>query len=230
MNDFSVGYNERLFHKGLRSRWHLARFFWLERTIKSFGINPVSVVELGCYDGKTIKFINPTPQRYVGYDANWEGGLDITRKAWKNPNYEFCICDQPEQISTEELFDMAICMETLEHIPPIMVDPYIEKLSKIATYLIVTVPVEKGPVFLFKHLGKILSGYQHENYTLREFFYASLGIMNKVERNQHKGFDYNEIIKIISKYFDVVKTEPHPFSFLPNCFGIGVGIVAKKRK
>ncbi len=230
MNNFSVGYNERLFHKGLRSRWHLARFFWLEKAIKNLNTNPRSIIELGCYDGKTIIFIDPPPYRYVGYDANWEGGIDIARKVWKNPNYEFFICDRPEQMSTEELFDVAVCMETLEHIPPILVDPYIEKLSKIANYLIVTIPVEKGPIFLLKHLGKIFLRYDHESYTLREIIYASLGFMSKVKRNQHKGFDYNEIIKIISKYFRVIRTEPHPFSFLPNCFGTGVGIVAKKQK
>lgn len=224
-------YNERLFDKGLRAHWHLARFLWFEKTIKDLKIEARSVVELGCYDGKTINFIHPAPEHYVGYDANWEGGLDIARKNWQNKNYNFFLCSHPREIKETESFDIAICMETLEHIPSDLVDPYVEKLSTITNnYLFVTVPVEKGPIFLFKHLSKMLLGYSHEDYTLKEFILASIGLTKYVHRNQHKGFDYNEIIKTVSKHFEIVKVEPHPVRFLPKIFGIGIGIVARKKK
>lgn len=231
MRPEGFSYNERLFTKGFRSRWHLARFLWLQKVIKDLKIEAKSVVELGCYDGKTIHFINPVPEYYVGYDANWEGGLDIAVEHWKNKNYHFFLCNHPSEIKETALFDIAICMETLEHIPLDLVDPYIEKISKITkNHFFVTVPVELGPVFFFKHVTKILLRYSHEEYTLREFILASIGLTKHVHRNQHKGFSYNEVITIISKYFQIIKVEPHPIRFLPNIFGIGVGIVAEKRK
>lgn len=145
MHPESRDYNERLFKKGLRSRWHLARFLWLEKMIKDLNIEAKSVVELGCYDGKTIHFIHPTPEYYVGYDANWEGGLDIARNNWKNKNYHFFLCRYPNEIKETEFFDISVCMETLEHIPSDLVEPYIEKLSTITNnYLFVTVPIDKG--------------------------------------------------------------------------------------
>jgi hypothetical protein len=226
-----LDYNERLFKKGLRSSWHFARFFWLEKTIKDLRVDTRSVVELGCYDGKTINFIQPVPLYYVGYDANWEDGFDIARNIWKNKNYVFSLCNHPDQIKETELFDIAICMETLEHIPSELVDLYVEKLSKITKgYFFVTVPVEKGPVFFLKHLGKILFGYSHEEYTLKEFILASIGFTKNVHRHEHKGFDYNEIIKTVSKHFEIIKVEPHPVRFFPKIFGIGIGIVARKIK
>ncbi len=124
-------YNESLFDKGLRAHWHLARFLWFEKTIKDLKIEARSVVELGCYDGKTINFIHPAPEHYVGYDANWEGGLDIARKNWQNKNYNFFLCSHPREIKETESFDIAICMETLEHIPSDLVDPYVEKLIQL---------------------------------------------------------------------------------------------------
>ena len=122
-------------------------------------------------------------------------------------------------------------METLEHIPSDLVEPYIEKLSTITNnYLFVTVPIEKGPIFLFKHLSKMLLGYSHEDYTLKEFILASIGLTKYVHRNQHKGFDYNEIIKTVSKHFEIIKVQPHPVTFLPRIFGIGICIEKKKKK
>lgn len=222
-------YNERLFKNGLRSRWHLARFLWLEKAINDLNIKAGSVVELGCYDGKTINFIHPAPIYYVGYDANWEGGLDIARRIWKTNNYKFYPCSHPSEIKNVESFDIAICMETLEHVPPELIEPYIKKLSELTNnYLFVTVPVEKGPVFFIKYIGKMIFKYNPESYTFKEFMWASIGLTKYVHRNQHKGFDYNQIIKSISKHFEIVKVEPHPIGFLPKILGIGIGIVAKK--
>lgn len=54
-----------------------------------------------------------------------------------------------------EEFDISICMETLEHIPPDLVGGYLKELSKATkNYIFISVPNEIGVVFLFKHLVK----------------------------------------------------------------------------
>ena len=71
------GYNQRLFSGGPRAWYHLARFRWIQAEVARRGCRTDSLLELGCFDGKLLDFIQPAPRRYVGFDANWEGGLDL---------------------------------------------------------------------------------------------------------------------------------------------------------
>ena len=125
-------YNERLFTKGIRGKLHLARFDWLSRSILRLKCEYQTVLELGCYDGKVIEYLPRRPMRYLGLDANWEGGLNIAKNKWANQNnYRFSQCTTPEEMAVgEEQYDISICMETLEHISPQMVAPYLEELAK----------------------------------------------------------------------------------------------------
>ena len=115
-----AGYNERLFTKGIRGKLHSARFEWLARSILRLKCEYQTVLELGCYDGKVINYIPKRPTRYLGLDANWEGGLDIAKDKWGHQsNYMFRQCKTPEEMGIRgEQYDISICMETLEHIPP----------------------------------------------------------------------------------------------------------------
>ena len=128
-----------------------------------------------------------------------------------------------------ELFDIAICLETLEHVPPNLVKPYLEELSKATNgYIFISVPNEKGLVFLFKYLIKKMFG-DAESYTVTEFINATLGLMHKVKRHEHKGFDYDLLIDNISKYFDIYKISGIPLGLLPTSLNFSVGIIGKKR-
>ena len=145
-----AGYNERLFTKGIRGKLHTARFEWLARSLLHLKCEYQSVLELGCYDGKTIDFLPKRPRHYLGLDANWEGGLDIAKSRWNNEsNYTFRQCTMPKEMRIAgKQYDISICMETLEHIPPHMVAPYIEELAQATKkYIFVTVPNEIGMVF-----------------------------------------------------------------------------------
>ena len=149
-----AGYNERLFSGGLRGQLHRARFVWFRKTLKRLHCSPDSVLELGCFDGKLIDHMPHLPARYVGYDANWEGGLDIAFVRWAAyPQFSFHACMSPEQMSLSPTvrFDISVAMETLEHVPPSMVDGYLAKLSRHTNqFVFITVPNEKGLVFLLK--------------------------------------------------------------------------------
>lgn len=90
MNDKVSSYNERLFGGGIGSRLHYARFHWLHQSLDRLNCRPSSVLELGCFDAKTIHFLPVLPERYVGLDANWEGGLDLAKTTWCDARFEFC--------------------------------------------------------------------------------------------------------------------------------------------
>ncbi|MFL9922566.1 methyltransferase domain-containing protein [Paraburkholderia fungorum] len=228
------GYNERLFSGGFRSYLHLARFEWVSGQIKKLSLSARTVLELGCFDGKLIDFLPTEPTRYVGYDANWEGGLDIARERWgTKPNLVFKEVSTPDQMNLQlsDRFDVAVSMETLEHVPPALVDGYLEQIARhLDGYLFVTVPNEKGPLFLAKWTVKKLFSKSAEHYSLSELVNASLGRMDRVARNDHKGFDYSKLVRQLEKYFDVVAVSGHPFgSVLPCWCCFSIGIVAKPK-
>ena len=118
-------------------------------------------------------------------------------------------------------------METLEHIPPQAVDPYLAELAKATKgYLFVTVPNELGILFLCKHLVKRCFKNAH-HYTFSELVNQTLGNTEKVKRNEHKGFNYKSLISQISDHFEIVEVSGNPLAFMPTSLNFGVGIIAK---
>jgi hypothetical protein len=228
-----AGYNERLFSGGFRRRLHLARFLWLRRELERLGCRYESVLELGCFDGKLLEFLPRPPRRYAGFDANWEGGLDLAVQKWRShPQYAFAKACVPEDLVLEnhERFDIAVIMETLEHVPPELVDGYLRKISAHTDgYLFITVPNEKGAVFLAKWLVKRFLSGDAEPYSPAELCNAALGRLHKVPRREHKGFDYAALVREVEKYFDIVSVSGHPLGFLPTGLCFGAGIVGKVR-
>ena len=223
-------YNTRLFSSGIRRYLHLSRFYWLAHRLTQLNGVCSSVVELGCFDGKVLDFLPTPPLRYVGFDANWEGGLELARERWGHiPQYTFRRCQNPDELElSEPLYDLAICMDTLEHVRPHDAESYIAALTRAAqSYIVVTVPNEKGLVFLSKYLMKRLWIGRARPYTLSEICYATLGRLDRVARNEHKGFDYASIIRIMAQYSRIVHVSGYPFSWLPVNMNFGVGIVGK---
>ena len=227
-------YNERLFSRGLRGYIHLARFRWLERCIRRFGPRPERVIELGCYDGRAIEWLGSAPKAYLGLDANWEGGIELARDKHKTQkNYSFQVCHSADdiRIGSPRIFDTFISLETLEHIPPALVEPYLERISSLLDgHVFVTVPNEKGLVFFFKYVIKKLFRLRDARaFTFKDVVRHTLGQTHKVERNQHKGFDYSSLVDLMSKYFDIIRVEGVQTRFLPPSLNVNVGIVARTR-
>lgn len=130
-------------------------------------------------------------------------------------------------------FDLAIAMEVFEHLTEQTIEEYLNFLKSILKgYLIVTVPVEIGPVFLLKYIIKRFhykDDQEMKSYTLKELLYATILKSCKVKRNWggHKGFDYRKIIKEISEYFSIVEVFGMPFNFKPTFLNLTIGILAK---
>jgi 2-polyprenyl-3-methyl-5-hydroxy-6-metoxy-1,4-benzoquinol methylase len=228
-------YNVRLFSGGIRAFLHRARYIWLQREITKKNIPHSSVLELGCFDAKTINYLPEKPHVYVGYDANWENGLDIAKENWKKYGYVFNTCTTAGDFKPSGLFDISISLETLEHLPPKELGAYLKILSEVTKgYVFVSVPNEKGIVFFFKFLLKHLIhswGSLGENsYTFREFFFSCLGMTSRVNRDQHKGFNYKDFIEEMGAYFDILAIESLPISFFPPWLSFGIGILAKPKQ
>jgi hypothetical protein len=230
--DASTGYNGRLFGPGLRRHLHTSRFRWAARAMRSRGGPFRTLLELGCFDGKLLSFLTPKPSVYKGFDANWEGGLDLARETWgREPGYQFLLARTPDEMRLDpgERFEAAVIMETLEHVPPELVGGYLRKIADhVDGPVFITVPNEIGPFFLLKWTLKRLLGKRGQKYALRELFHVTLGHPEKVERREHKGFDYRALIREVGEHFDVVSARGIPFAWLPKGFGYTIGIVAMK--
>lgn len=231
-NEALAGYNQRLFSGNWRSRIHLSRFHWLAAALRRLQLAPARIIELGCFDGKTIELLDQPPACYLGLDANWEGGLDAGKRRFSDrPNVEMRLCRKPCDIPTPAVpFNVGICMETLEHLPAEIVEPYLLRLSQVVNgYLFITVPVERGPVFLLKHGTKRLLRMQDDRFSRREFFDSVLGRMERVERREHKGFDDRALVRAVRQYFNVVSIAGI-FPGLPiHSLNLTIGIIAKTR-
>lgn len=228
----SAGYNQRLFSGGPRAWFHYARFRWFQKEVAARGCRTDAVLELGCFDGKLLDFVAPAPGRYVGFDADWEGGLEIAASRARD-DWRFLKATSPADmvLGADETFTLAVCMETLEHVPPALVDGYLRTIAvHLDGYFFVTVPNEKGVVFLAKWLAKRLLHARGEPYTLAEVANATLGRMDRVPRGQHKGFDWQRLAQEVAAHFEVVEISGHPFGMLPPSLCFTIGIIARSRR
>jgi 2-polyprenyl-3-methyl-5-hydroxy-6-metoxy-1,4-benzoquinol methylase len=227
-------YSEELFGKGIYARHHLGRFEWLRRKFEALADQPeISVLEVGCHDGRALSYIPQRVRRYAGFDAGWGGGLERGRQRFATePGYSFTESTNPRDVeSLTEDFDFIICMETLEHLNTAIVEQYIQAFAaKLRGYLLITVPNEKGIPFLVKATGaRILGIDRYYPYETSEFFWAVLGRVHRVRRIEHKGFDYALVVNLIRNKFKYVSVEGISPLRLPPSLSLTIGIVASQK-
>ena len=193
----------------------------------------ISVLEVGCHDGRALGYIPRRVRRYAGFDAGWGGGLERGRQIFASEKaYTFSESIDPRDVaSLNESFDFALCMETLEHLDQPVVEGYIKAFTATTDgYLIITVPNEKGFALLVKAAGsKILGVDRYYPYTAREFFWGLVGHLDRVRRVEHKGFDYAELVDLIRQHFRFVAVEGIGPLRLPPSLSLTVGIVASQK-
>jgi len=224
-------YNKLLFSGGFRGLLHRMRFEWLRKNLAQTD-DAYSLFELGCFDCRSLKHI-PKPKQYLGADAGWEGGINDAQMTFVNkPWVELVVAQSAHDLVpyANRRFDFSIALETLEHIPDGLLEGYIQFLAKVTKkQLLVTVPVEVGPVFLAKYLAKrsfsSLHNGETDTYTLREVYWATRGKVAHVVRYEHKGFDYRNLVTMLARYFDITKVEGIPFARMPY-YSFQVGIIA----
>ena len=228
-------YNARLFAgSALRRSYHTSRFEWFRDNVSTAAMGPLRIVELGCFDARTIDYIAAPLERYVGLDANWEGGLTLGRERFKDRHeITFIETRSPSSLSAyaDGAFNVAVALETLEHLPPPVAREYVTQLARITDgMLIVSVPNELGPVFLLKYVLKRVLGFRDSyTYNIREVIAATCFNSRSIERDEHKGFSYFDLIEEISNHFDIFAVEGVDPRAFPPVLSLTVGILARTR-
>lgn len=225
MSACSKGGSFRRFH-------HLARYHWLHREWPKHAKEGAPIIELGCFDAKTVEFIPQKIDHYVGLDANWEGGLDIGRARYADrPKIELRFANHPSAFSqfADKSFDAAL--ETLERIEPSLLPGFLAEIARVTDGpFYVSVRNEMGPAFLAKYVAKTLRYGAAPEYRRKEVLAAFLRQAHKVERDEHKGFDFRHLMEQLGEWFDVTSVRGLPRTGLPAGASLTIGIVAMPKK
>ena len=104
--------------------------------------------------------------------------------------------------------DLAICTETLEHVPnPALILDAVVRYCRPGATCVITVPIEVGPSLVGKQLGRYFAGlrrpYGYEPYRLRELVlrrgpleregFDSSHVDKDAVSTGHKGFDFRDV-------------------------------------
>jgi hypothetical protein len=226
------------------ARHHARRFEWMREQIASCHKQSISIIELGCYDARSLSYVPVNIHRYVGLDAGWQSGwsgetpfgLEAGLIRLKDrENFEARQSNSPRDIEQiRETFDIALVLETFEYLEPSALEPYIAALAgrvSDAGCLLTTMPNEKGLPLLAKALGAKLAGIRRSEYTATEFVHAVLGQLEHVPRGARgrKGFDYGQIVRLLGKYFPFLELQGVGLMKLPPYLSTNIGVVASKR-
>ena len=211
--------------------------------LASHGKESISIIELGCHDARSLTYVPVNVHRYVGLDAGWQSGwkgdepygLEAGRMRMKDmKNYEVRRSTSPEDIEKiGEQFDVALVLETFEYLEPSVLESYITALAQKVSEngcMIATMPNEKGIPLLLKAAGAKAFGVRRSEYTATQFCNALLGRMNRVPRaaKGRKGFDYGQVVSLLSRYFPFMCIEGIGLMKLPPYLSTNTGVVAAK--
>jgi hypothetical protein len=212
-------------------RFNTKRFEWLKRHLTEKP-DSYSLFELGCYNCPTLRYI-PKPKRYVGADAGWQGGIEDARMTFtQTPWIDLVMSHSAHDLERYKgmNFDYAVALNTLEYIPDQVLRGYLQFLSQaVQKRFFVTVPVEVGIVFLGRHFKQWLSGVEGEPYTWAEIYWAARGRVEKVNRFERKGFDYRNLVSLMSEYFTIISVEGLPLRGYP-MLSREVAIIAEPKR
>ncbi|NDV87835.1 hypothetical protein GTW51_14100 [Aurantimonas aggregata] len=93
--------------------------------------------------------------------------------------------------------------------------------------ILVTVPVEIGPVFASKYIYKRVTQGKGHAYSLSDYIYQSVGMSHKVEQDNHKGFDYRRLVSMMERHFHIERVSG--ITGLPTILNTQVGIIAASK-
>lgn len=202
----------------LRALSHGARF----RTALSLSTPPNNphVLDFGGGDGKFLSLLKQkTSGQFSGVLFEPYMQREITEEYLLLESW-----DEVVAIAKDRPFDFVSCQEVMEHFTPTRQSEALERIASVLApsgRLLLSVPVEVGPVALVKNIGRWKyrrNGKEIYNYgNLARSFYgiAIPGARSSGDFLSHMGFYYFDLKGIIEKYFVIERMVGSPFSRLP---------------
>lgn len=185
-------------------------------------IDNKKILDLGCADGPFLPTLNRNGSIIIGLDFL----LDWLLKAKDLKDSKENSLERVILVNAESHYlpfknnsiDLIFCLETLEHIPnSISLINEIYRVLKEGGELIYSVPNEIGFSLLIRQLIGKFTGFERENYSVKELFRN--GILKRPSKRinnpiTHKNFDWKKIQHLINIKFRQLKITYSPFPFL----------------
>lgn len=215
----------------LRQLSHRSRFRVALSLIN--GIAPTHVLDFGGGDGTFLTWLGLGEKDkfsavlFEPYKSVVDGPF-VHVKAWADV----------EAIAAQRPFDLVSCQEVMEHFSAQRQDDALARISSVLApsgRLVLSVPVEMGPVAIVKNLGRWKYRPNHPGiYTLRNLWRSLVAAPIPHARQgdhylSHMGFYFTDFRKLLERRFIVEKIVGSPFSMLPALANSQVFFVCKPR-
>jgi SAM-dependent methyltransferase len=149
--------------------------------------NIASVVDLGCGVGTWLSVVREAGiEDVLGLDGDY-----VDRNMLKIPQAQFIAADFREEIPVKRHFDLALCLEVAEHLPPATGDRLVEHLTELAPLVVFSaaVPGQEGA----DHVNEQWQDYWRERFLVRGYFAVDL-IRPRIWLNERVEFWYRQNI------------------------------------
>lgn len=209
------------------------------------------MLDYGCGDGSFIQALlgsDLRPLEVIGAEIAEDLIEGCRRKLSPRPDLRFVHVDELASIAAKTPIDVIVCMEVLEHV--VDLEETLDRLHSLLAdggSIVISVPVETGPVLLLKQAVRILAGWRGigdyawtSRYSLAEYAASMFaGAEQRVIRpvylrpdttsyHCHKGFNWRYLQPKVAERFSIRRVLGSPFPKLPPGFGSQVWIVAEK--
>jgi len=210
------------------------------------------ILDYGCGDGTFLALLpdaGVVPALAVGAELDAEQVGDCRVRLGQLAWARFERIDSLDAPEHRGAYDGVICMEVLEHV--VDLDAVLDRLWRMLAddgTLIVSVPVETGPVLLVKQAVRCVAGWRgigdypgSSPYTWRELaagvfagrrpyldrpiYHGATGVPN----HDHKGFNWKSLADRIAVRFTIDRIAASPFAWVGPALATQVWFVARKK-
>lgn len=208
---------------------HRARFDTARRLVAPFAGG--RLLDYGCGDGTFLWRVADLFPDAVGLDVSEQRIENCRQRLGNIARLRFLHTSAFSGHELSEPFDVATCMETLEHCPPPQLEQVLSDLKRVVKpngTIIISVPIEIGPTLLAKQMVRHFLGrrgvgdYQYtESYTRSELVKMMFATSDtEIERpvygseHPHKGFNWRSLKRRLEREFRVEDLTFSPFGSL----------------
>ena len=208
------------------------------------------LLDYGCGDGTFMGFVSDRFAVCVGADVDQAQIDDCRSRFAPLPNLRFCLVRDLDESRHTHAYDVVTCMETLEHCLEPVVDRVLGDLQRLCApdgVIVISVPIEIGPVFFIKYVVRKLAAIRglsdyarYESYSLADAWRMAFATRQTVlprpaygpaeaPYHSHYGFNWRRLRVKVEDAFELERTLFSPAGWCGGWLSSQVWFVCKPR-
>lgn len=229
---------------------HSSRFITTRSLLEKYATGAGKFLDYGCGDGTFLALVEDLFPEAVGTDILSEQITDCQRRFSDFERISFCLTTELDSPRYNSYFDVAVCLEVLEHCVSFQLHKVLDSLSRLVKpngLIIISVPIEIGLSLSIKQITRRIAGMLRqgeydksiEPYRLEEFlkmFFATRS--TAIERpvyggdfpyHGHKGFNWRALRYELNQKLDIELTVFSPLGWLGGFVSSQVFFICRNR-